>query len=92
MTLTVSVSQLRNNISEYLNHVSKGTTLLVNDEKKRKAIARITKAQIFDKDTYEKKLRKVAGIFTSENHPEWKTKADVISWVRKNRLANERKF
>ncbi|OGH20109.1 MAG: hypothetical protein A3D74_03440 [Candidatus Levybacteria bacterium RIFCSPHIGHO2_02_FULL_37_13] len=92
MTLTVSVSQLRSNISEYLDRVSKGARLLVNDEKRGKTIAHITKAQTFDKDAYEKKLRKVAGIFTAENHPEWKTKADVISWVRKNRLANERKF
>jgi prevent-host-death family protein len=92
MTITVSVSQLRNNISEYLDRVSKGASLLVNDEKRGKRIAHITKAQTFDKDVYEKILRKVAGIFTAENHPEWKTKADVIAWVRKNRLANERKF
>lgn len=92
MTLTVSVSQLRNNMADYLEKVIAGNRVLIRDEKKDVAIAQLTKTKSFDKDAYEKTLRKVAGIFTAENHPEWKTKANVISWVRKNRLANERKF
>lgn len=92
MTLTVSVSDLRSNISEYLERVAKGTRLIIRDEKKGKAIAQITKAPSFDKDAFEKSLRKTAGVFTVENHPEWKTKSDVSTWLTKNRLANDRMF
>lgn len=92
MMLTVSVSDLRGNISKYLELVMKGTRVLIRDEKKGKTIAQITKAPSFDKDAFEKNLRKTAGVFRAENHPEWKTKNDVITWVRQNRLANERKF
>lgn len=92
MTLTVSISELRSNISDYLERVAKGTTLLVRDDKKGKTVAQITQTPSFDKDAYEKALRKAAGVFTAENHPEWRTKKDVINWVRKNRLANDRKF
>lgn len=90
MTLTVSVSELRNNISEYLDRVSKGTRLLIRDEKRGKTIAQITQTQTFDKDAFEKSLRKVAGVFTAKNHPEWKTKKDVTNWLTKERLKDER--
>jgi antitoxin (DNA-binding transcriptional repressor) of toxin-antitoxin stability system len=92
MTLTVSISDLRNNISDYLEKVMKGTKVFVKDEKRGITIAEIVHTSTFDNDAYEKSLRKVAGIFRSENHPEWKTKKDVINWVKKSRLASERKF
>ena len=92
MSITVSVSQLRNNISLYLEKAMQGTQVLVRDDKKDKAIAQITQMKSFDKDSYEKALRKAAGIFTAENHPEWETKSDVIRWLEKSRLADERSF
>ena len=92
MTVTVSVSELRSNMSHYLEKVMKGALVLIRDEKRDVAIAQITQTSSFDKDTYEKTLRKAAGIFSVENHPEWSTKSQVINWVTKNRLSDERAF
>lgn len=92
MTLTVSVSELRNNISDYLDKVVKGNRVLIRDEKKNKTIAQITQTSVFDKDAYGKALSKASGIFTAQNHPEWATKKKVIDWVTKTRLQSERKF
>lgn len=92
MTLTVSVSELRNNISLYLERVVKGTRVLIRDEKREVTIAQITQTHSFDKNIYEKVLRRAEGLFTQTNHPEWKTKSNVINWVRKNRLSDERSF
>jgi len=92
MTLTVSISQFRNNMADYLDKVIAGNRILIRDEKKDTAIAELTKTKSFDKDAFEKSLRKAAGIFTAKNHPEWRTKTDVINWVRKNRLTNQRFF
>lgn len=92
MTLTVSVSELRSNISQYLERVMKGTRVLIRDEKRDVTIAQITQASFFDKAMYEKVLRKAAGIFTEENHPEWRTQSKISDWLTKNRLSDERSF
>ena len=92
MTLTVSVSELRNNISGYLDKVMKGSRVLIRDEKRNIPIAQITQTSSFDKIMYENVLRKTGGIFTAKNHPEWATKKKVIDWVTKSRLQSERKF
>lgn len=92
MTLTVSVSDLRNNISNYLEKVIKGARVVVRDEKRGITIAEIIHTSTFDKDTYEKTLRKVAGIFSAGNHPEWCTRKNVGNWLTKNRLSDERVF
>lgn len=92
MTLIVSVGELKNNISEYLGQVLKGARLLIRDEKKGKNIAQITQTFSFDKHSYGKALLKAAGIFLSKNHPQWKTKSNITSWVKKQRLANDRTF
>lgn len=92
MNITVSVSQFRNNISDYLEKAMQGTKVLVRDDKKNKIIAQITKTQSFNKDAYEKALRKAAGIFTANNHPEWATKTDVIKWLEQSRLSDDRPF
>ena len=92
MTLTVSISQLRNNMADYLEKVIQGNRVVIRDEKKDVVVAEIIKTKSFDKDAFERSLRKAAGVFTAKNHPEWRTKADVINWVRKNRLANQRSF
>ncbi|MBI2327195.1 hypothetical protein HYU92_02645 [Candidatus Curtissbacteria bacterium] len=92
MTLTVSVSELRKNISGYLDKVIKGNRVLIRDEKKNKTIAQITQTFTFDKDAYERALRKASGVFTAKNHPEWATKKKVIDWVKNNRIKNQRTF
>ena len=92
MTFTVSVSQFRNNMADYLEKVIQGNRVLIRDEKKDIPIAEITKTKSFDKDSFERSLKKAAGVFTAKNHPEWRTKTDVINWVRKTRLANQRSF
>jgi len=92
MTITVSVSELRGNISQYLEKVMRGTRVLIRDEKRDVTIAQITQTHSFDKGLYEKMLRKAAGVISSENHPEWSTKSEVSNWVTKNRLLDERSF
>lgn len=90
MTLTVSVTELRNNISQYLERAMKGNRVLIRDEKKDTTIAQITKISLFDKDMYEKVLKKASGIFSVENHPEWSTQTNVTNWLTKSRLSDER--
>ena len=92
MTLNVSVSELRNNISLYLERVMKGARVVIRDEKKDLAIAQITKTFSFDKNMYEKVLRKAAGIFSAEDHQEWSTKSKITEWLSKNRLSDDRSF
>lgn len=92
MTLTVSISEFRNNISLYLAKVNEGNQLFIKDGKKRTTLAQVSKVRIFDKDAYQQALTKAAGVFTAENHPEWATKKKVIAWLRKTRLNNERSF
>lgn len=92
MTISVSVSDLRSNMSSYLERVLRGTRVLIRDEKRDVSIAQITRTFLFDTHMYEKALKKAAGIFTAKNHPEWKTKMNVIHWVTKNRLSDERSF
>lgn len=92
MTLTVSISELRSNLSEYLDKVAKGDNLVIRDEKKNKGIAQVSKLKSFDPDAYEQAMRRAAGVFTAENHPEWRTKKDIINWLRKSRMSDDRKF
>ena len=56
MTLTVSISQFRNNMADYLDKVIAGNRILIRDEKKDTAIAELTKTKSFDKDAFEKIL------------------------------------
>lgn len=70
----------------------KGTKVLVRDEKRGITIAEIVRTATFDKDIYEKTLRKAAGVFSTSNHPEWKTQDNVITWVTNTRLSDGRSF
>ncbi len=92
MTLTVSVSEFRNHLSDYLDKVSEGTRLIIKDEKKDVAIAELTPTQSFDKEAFGKALKQAAGVFTAKNHPEWRTKKDVIKWLRETRKNADRTF
>lgn len=92
MTLTVSISELRNNLAQYLENVANGDNLFVRDEKKNRLVAELVGKKEFDPDRFEKALIAAAGVFTAKNHPEWATKKDVIRWLEKTRLASERHF
>lgn len=92
MPLTVSVSQLRNNLSDYLGKARNGTSVLVRDEKKDVIIAEISQTSNFNKDAYERVLKKSAGILSESNHPEWKTQQKVIDWLTNSRQSDERNF
>ncbi|KKQ74173.1 MAG: hypothetical protein US96_C0039G0009 [Candidatus Woesebacteria bacterium GW2011_GWB1_38_5b] len=79
-------------MSKYLDKVRRGDRVIIRDEKKGAAIAQITALPFFDKESYQKSLKKASGIFSSEAHPEWKTKKGVMAWLNKSRLADDRKF
>lgn len=92
MTITVSISQFRQNISDYLDQARAGTTIILKDEKRGEDVAEIVGKKKFDMVSFKQTLRKVAGTFTAKNHPEWRTKRDVIRWVEKTRKAADRTF
>lgn len=92
MTLTVSISELRNNLAQYLERVTNGANLLVRDEKKDQLVAELVGKKEFDPDRFEKALQVATGVFTAKNHPEWATKKDVINWLENTRKASDRNF
>ena len=92
MTITVSVSQFRQNLSDYLAKAQAGYTVVVKDEKKGDEMVEVIGKKRWDPVAYKTMLDRVAGTFTAKNHPEWRTKKDVERWLRKSRLADERHF
>lgn len=92
MTTTVSISQFRQNISNYLTQVREGNTIILKDEKKGQEVAQIVGKKNFDLESFKRTLHRVAGTFTAENHPEWRTKRDVIKWVERERAKADRTF
>lgn len=92
MTITVSVSQFRQNISDYLMQAQAGHTIILRDNKKRRDIAQVVGKKKFDPKRFWTTLKRVSGTFTAKNHPEWRTKRDVIRWVQESRKAAERSF
>ncbi len=92
MTITVSISQFRQNLSDYLRQVQRGDIIILKDEKKNEEVAQIVGKKKFDPVAFGKTLREVAGTFTAKNHPEWRTKRDVIRWLEKERAQADRTF
>ena len=92
MTITVSISEFRNNISDYLARARAGDRIVLKDEKKDEEIAEVVGKKKWDPEAFERALRKVAGTFTAKRHPEWRTKRQVIAWVNKSRREAERTF
>ena len=92
MTIIVSVSQFRQNIAEYIEKVKQGNTVILQDKKKDQRLAELVAKRDFDPQAFGRALSKASGIFTAENHPEWKTKQDVMRWIEKGRLASDRAF
>jgi len=91
---TISVSDFRQNLSDYLRQANMGATLMVKDDKKDENLAQIIPPSVrkWDPEAYRAMLKRVAGTFTAKNHPEWATKDKVEKWLRKSRMADERKF
>lgn len=92
MTLTVSVSQFRKHIADYIAKAKDGHTVILKDEKKDQQIAQLVGKKKFNPDTFGKALRSATGVFTAKTHPEWKSKGDVIKWVEQGRKTADRSF
>lgn len=92
MTITVSISQFRQNISDYLAQVQAGNTVVLKDQKKGVTLAKVVGEKKFNPESFGRALSRAAGVFTAKNHPEWRTKRDVIRWVEEGRKAADRSF
>lgn len=92
MIINASISQFRQQIADYITKAKNGHTIILRDEKKDEQIAQLVGKKKFNPETFEKALKAASGIFTTENHPEWQTKKEVIKWVEKERKTSDRKF
>jgi antitoxin (DNA-binding transcriptional repressor) of toxin-antitoxin stability system len=92
MNVVVSISQFRQNIASYIEKAKKGDTVILKDEKKDQQVVQLVGKKKFDPDAFGKALKAASGVFSAKNHPEWRTKNDVINWVSQTRKASERNF
>lgn len=92
MTVTVSVSQLREDLATYIARAQSGDRVVVKDEKRGTDLVEIIGKKTFDPEAFRRALHRAAGVFTAKNHPEWATKKKVEQWLRNGRLADERHF
>ena len=92
MNVVVSISQFRQNIASYIEKAKKGDTVILKDEKKGQQVVQLVGKKKFDPDAFGKALKVAAGVFSAKNHPEWRTKRDVIKLVEQTRKASERNF
>lgn len=93
MTHVVAISDFRQDLSYYLGLAAKGDTIIVKDSKRGEEIVQITKAQKWDPGAYRAMLKRMlANPVSAKDHPEWATRAKVEKWLRKSRMADERKF
>ena len=91
MTIIVPISQFRQHIATYIEKAKAGHTVILKDGKKDQQLVQLVAKKKFDPDAFGKALKAAAGVFSAKNHPEWKTKRDVIKWVEQSRKASERK-
>jgi len=92
VNVVVSISQFRQNIASYIEKAKKGDTVILKDKKRGQQVIQIVGKKKFDPDAFGKALEAAAGVFSAKNHPEWRTKNDVIKWVEQTRKASDRKF
>jgi antitoxin (DNA-binding transcriptional repressor) of toxin-antitoxin stability system len=91
MNLTVSVSDFRDNLTDYLSLLQQGKKVIVKDARKDKPLVELTsvKPEQFDWDNYIKEVKKLAGSnFLAGDESDWKR-------VRRSfdtRLAKARKY
>lgn len=92
MTITVSISKFRQDLSNYLIKVKGGHSIILKDDKKGVEVAEITGISKYDHKSYCDMLDRVAGSIRAKNHPEWATVKKVEKWLRNNRMKSDRKF
>jgi hypothetical protein len=92
MTIVVSISQFRQHIADYIEKARSGNIVILQDEKKGQEIIQLVRRKTFNPEMFGKALTSASGIFTSDNHPEWRTKEDVIKWVEESRKSSDRTF
>ena len=92
MTYIVSISDFRNNISDYLEKVKNGDSLEIKDEKKNETIATVVAKKKFNARSFLQAVHDAAGTVSIKNHPEWATRAKLEKWLRGTRLKDERHF
>jgi len=92
MPVTISVSDFRTGIADYLRLAAAGKTIVISDERRGIRIARLVADKQFDSSAYRTMLNRVAGAFAAARHPEWSTPAKLENWLRAGRLADDRKF
>lgn len=92
MTIVVSISQFRQNIAEYIEKARSGNTVVLQDNKKGQQIVQLVGKKVFNPEAFKNALKSASGVFTTKNHPEWNTKADVSNWVKKERMSADRNF
>jgi antitoxin (DNA-binding transcriptional repressor) of toxin-antitoxin stability system len=92
MTIVVSISQFRQHIADYIEKAKAGNTVVLQDEKKGQQIVKLVRKKQFNPEAFGAALKNASGVFTVENHPEWRTEKDVITWVENGRLASDRNF
>ena len=69
-----------------------GHTVIVKDEKKGQEIIELKRKNTFNVKTFSKALQEASGVFAARNHPEWKIKKDVSTWLVKERKSSDRNF
>lgn len=92
MIITVSISQFRQQIADYLAKAQSGDTVIVEDGKKGQEVAELVGKKKFNPESFGKTLKAATGVFTIKNHPEWNTKEDIIHWVEEGRTTADRKL
>ena len=90
MEIKVSVSQFRNNISDYLLDVSKGVSIIIVDMKKNDLIAKVTAYKKFDVKAFQKALNQFDSESFKKCHPEWSTDKATEKWLKKSRSSSDR--
>lgn len=92
MTITISISKFREDMAGYITRVRAGDRIALKDAKKGEVVAEVVGKKSFDPAAFRRVLRRTAGTFTAKNHPEWRTKRQVIAWVERGRAAADRTF
>lgn len=92
MTIIVSVSEFRRNIADFVAKAKNGYTVVLKNGKNDQQLVQLVGRKRFNPEAFGKALGVAFGVFSSKNHPEWRTKKDVVSWVEKGRKASNRNF
>ena len=92
MTIIVPISQFRQHVANYIEKAKAGHTVILKDGKKDQQLVQLVGKKKFNPDAFGKALKAATGVFSAKNHPEWRTKSDVIKWVEQGRKAADRSF